>query len=514
MATNEQFAEALYTLVTNSALMDRLSLAGASGRMYGGSRDVFDAAGYEKLLSFEVMYDAYRRQDVAKRIVRAAPDETWRLPPTILDGANTEDGSDSTPFAEAVGQLVAGMQTGAADAPPGLWHYASRLDRISGIGRYGCMLLGVRDGQELDQPLQPGKRDLKDLLYVSVFHEGTADIVEYARDKNDPRYGKPLFYTLTIGSEEVATATKRVHWTRVIHVAEDLEDDDTFGTPRLEACWNRVTDILKIMAGAGEAAWKLLDAGHIVTTREGARLPSKPDDLHALEDQIDEFVNGLRRWLLAEGLDTSRLEGSVTDPSGLVYTNIALISAATGIPQRILLGSERGELASSQDESNWAKQIETRQQSYAGPLIIRPLINRLIYAGILPMPTTGNFVIKWPALVDSDRARDASIAATVAEALTKIGAEIDPVIFAETYFPDLPRGAVKRAPQPPQQPQQPLGMVAPEGQPDAAQPPQQGAEGQPDAEPENGGEPVANTGARFRGPVWFVAGEERPVQYP
>ncbi len=166
---------------------------------------------------------------------------------------------------------------------------------------------------------------------------------------------------------------------------------------------------------------------------------------------------------------------------------------------------------SSQDEGNWAKQIETRQQSYAGPLIIRPLVNRLIYAGILPMPTTGNFVIKWPALVDSDRARDAGIAATVAEALTKIGAEIDPVIFAETYFPDLPRGAVKRAPQPPQQP---LGIVAPEGQQDATQLPQQGTGGQPDAEPENGGEPVANTGARFRGPVWFVAGEERPVQYP
>lgn len=509
---DDKLAEAIYTLVTNSALIDRMKLAGVSGMMFDHSRDVFAAAGYEKRLSFDMLYDAYRRQDVAKRIVRAAPDETWRLPPAILDGETAEDGSDQTPFAKAVAGMIKGAQIGAADAQPGLWHYANRLDRISGIGRYGIMLLGVRGVEDLQEPLLPAKRKPEDLLYISVYHEGKAEIAEYVEDVNDPRYGKPLYYNISVGvnADRTTTTRRRVHWTHAIHVAEDLEDDDTFGTPRLEACWNRVADILKIMAGSGEAAWKLLDAGHIITTREGAKLPSKADDVRALEDQIDEFVNGLRRWLLAEGLDTSRLDGSVTDPSGLVYTNIALISAATGIPQRILLGSERGELASSQDEGNWAKQIETRQQAYVEPQIIRPLINRLIYAGILPMPTTENFVVEWKPLVDSDRARDAGIAATVADALTKIGAEIDPILFAETYFPDLPKAAVKKPPKPPQ----PLiGIAMPRGANGGAQPPQQGAAGEPEPEPENGGEPAVNAARfRLRTPKWVVAGE--PVEYP
>lgn len=517
MTIDSEFANALRVLTTNSALIERMSLAGASGRLYAGARDIFEAAGYATVLDFDALYDAYKRQEIAKRIVRAAADETWRLPPEILDGDDLDSAKEDGVFVDAVRQLAVGTKTGAADSMPGLWHYVSRVDRISGIGRYGVMLLGVRDSKAFVEPLEPAKRKPEDLLYISVFHEGTAKVDEWVADKTDPRYGRPLFYSLTLGSDENAARTERVHWTRCIHIAEDLEDDDTFGTPRLEACWNRIVDILKIMAGAGEAAWKLLDTGHIISTKEGARLPTKEGDLIALEDQIDEFVNGLRRWLLAEGLDASRLEGSVQDPSGLVMTNIALISAATGIPQRILLGSERGELASSQDEGNWAKQIETRQSAYAGPLIVRPLLNRLIYAGILPMPTSGHFAIRWPALVETDRMRDATIATTIADALTKIGANVDAKEFAKALLPDVPDEAIKEPEPVPAQLLPPVGAVPGlNGQP--GQPGQgKGQAGtqaaQNGQEAGNGGEPVTNAG-RFRGPVWWVAGEEQPVRYP
>ncbi|RIK41621.1 MAG: hypothetical protein DCC55_11430 [Chloroflexi bacterium] len=230
---------------------------------------------------------------------------------------------------------------------------------------------------------------------------------------------------------------------RSIHIAEDLENDDIFGTPRLEACWNRVYDLLKIMAGSGEAAWKLLDTGQILTTKPGNKLPDRDDQLRDLEDQIDEFVHGLRRWLLAEGLESTGVEGAVEDPSGLVKINVALISAATGIPQRILIGSERGELASSQDEENWANLIATRQQNYVGPNILRPLIGRLIWGGVLPKPSSGAFSIWWPPLKESRREENATVAQKVAAALRTLGIEVDPVEFVKTFLNELPATAVR-----------------------------------------------------------------------
>ena len=102
--------------------------------------------------------------------------------------------------------------------------------------------------------------------------------------------------------------------------------------PAWKRCGIGCIDLLKIMAGSGEAAWKLLDVGQILSTTDGKRLPTDPEQLEALEDQIDEFVHGLRRWLLADGLQTNAINGSVTDPTGLVTINVALISCSDRHP--------------------------------------------------------------------------------------------------------------------------------------------------------------------------------------
>lgn len=474
-----------------SALGARAALAAVLGVMFNGRRDVYDAAGYAKALTYADYYGAYRRQDIARRIVSAAPAETWRLDPLILDGHDEADAADDTDFAAAVRELAGAGQAGQfLHDQPGLFHVLHRLDRVTGIGRYGVLFLGLRDGLPLDQPVKAGALDgPADLLYMTVYSEGSAAIDAYDEDPASPRFGLPQYYRLATRTEGDA-AHRRVHWTRCIHVAEGADDDDVFGAPRLEAVWNRLVDLLKIMAGSGEAAWKLLDVGQILTTTDGRRLPTDPEQLGALEDQVDEFVHGLRRWLLADGLQTNPISGSVTDPSGLVTINVSLISAATGIPQRILLGSERGELASSQDESNWTKVVETRQRTQVGPCIIRPVIGRLIHAGVLQKPKSGNFVIKWPNLQEADREREAAVAERVAGVIQTLGWEVDIDAFLQTYLPELPPDAVSAPEPPPAAAEAPsLDTVSSDGIPDDA------SDGAPDDEP------VANSGGAH-GAAW------------
>jgi hypothetical protein len=69
-----------------------------------------------------------------------------------------------------------------------------------------------------------------------------------------------------------------------------------------------------------------------------------------------------------------------------------LISGVTTIPQRILMGSERGELASIQDRNNWNDRVAERRKTLAEPAV-RTFVDALIEKSAVPKPK--EYVIKW-----------------------------------------------------------------------------------------------------------------------
>lgn len=446
-------------LVINSTLTDRLRTAGELGLQFNGQRDVYLAAGYPKEITLAMYHARYARQSIAKRVVEAKPDETWRIAPQILDGSTPEEASDDTDFALAWQQLATGGKLQSdGDTALGLLHYLHRLDCQAGLGQYGVLLLGTRDeGIDLSQPLKANSLKSPDeLLYASVYPQVYASILTMENDRSQRRYGLPSTYQLTTtAGGTIGGATVNIqqvaHWTRVLHVADSLQSDDIFGTPRLEGVWNELLNLEKIMAASGESAWKLSDAGTIFSTKDGAKLPTKADEIEAIEDQIDEMIHGLRRFLLANGIEGQTLGGQMTDPTGLTMLNLILIAAATSIPVQVLLGTTHagwGDSSSSKDERRATKVIEQRQQNFIWPIILRPLINRLIWCGALPPPASGEFCVKWGNLLDADRKMEADTANSAADALNKIGADVEPSEFVKIYLPELPMDKVARKQQP------------------------------------------------------------------
>ena len=75
-----------------------------------------------------------------------------------------------------------------------------------------------------------------------------------------------------------------------------------------------------------------------------------------------------------------------------------MISAVTGIPKRILTGSERGELASTQDKSEYLSFVSGRRGEYAEPNIVRPFVDRCMKFGVLPKAKDDNYDIAWEDL--------------------------------------------------------------------------------------------------------------------
>lgn len=390
-------------------MLDTSLIQGYLGQGNGGDRDYYNILGYPKEIEFERYFARYEREHIAARIVDFPAEETWRDKVEVLDGTD-KDAKDDTPFVTEFARLVKRVR---------LYHYCQRADKMAGIGRYGVLLIGTTGADTLDMPIR-SMTSVDDILYLRPYSEYSAEVAELVTDETDERYGLPLYYELKFltGNKGTGEMSKRVHWSRVIHIAEGLLENEIFGRPRLQRVYNLLDDVMKLIGGSAESTWKLMRKGFVLDVDPEANLSAEAE--LALEGQIEEYDNGLRRFMKTRGMNVMDLGSEVVDPSGLFTLIIDLIAGATGIPQRILLGSERGELASSQDAANWAGRIAERRENWAEPMILRPLIDRLIEFGALPAPSAGEYSIKWKPLFELTDSEKAQLASTWAQAIATL----------------------------------------------------------------------------------------------
>lgn len=285
----------------------------------------------------------------------------------------------------------------------------------------------------VDKPL---KRQHK-LLFLRVFDESLVQVVRYEWNINNPRFGLPVMYRITLNDPRqthsgvgLPLATVFVHWSRVIHVPSDcMTNSEIFGLPRMQQVLNRVLDLRKLYAASAEGYWQSCFAAISLETHPQAG-GDVSVDYAGLEAMMTDFRNRLRRDILLEGMSAKTLPPQIIDSTPFVNSQIEAICIKVPCPKRVFMGSERGELASSQDDSQWNDVIRGRQQLFVTPRIIVPFIDRLILLGILPTPKIG-YRIDWPDLDSLNDGQKADIAVKIAQALTSFisggGEQIMPI---------------------------------------------------------------------------------------
>ena len=373
------------TVVSRAALQERLGQSYYSSTSGVPQRDIYKALGYDRNPNFSSYFSRYKRQDIAKAVVDAPVSASWREKPELIDSEKSE-----TAFEKTWSKIVRKKR---------IYHYLARADRLSRIGMFGVLLVGINDSRKLDQPLGKAKGQ-SGLLYLRPYTEANVVIQEWEEDMSNPRYGLPKVYSL---STETGNRTARkegtsvqVHHSRIIHIASDLIDNDIYGTPALESILNRLQDLELVTGGSAEMFWRGAYPG--LALKADADAAFTQDDLDDLEDEVQAYMHELRRYLRLNNVDVKELSPQVSDPSNHADLLITLIAAAKRIPKRILLGSESGELASSQDERGWLSSMEDRRTEFIEPVILRPLIDMLIKANILPKPKE-EYSLMWPALL-------------------------------------------------------------------------------------------------------------------
>lgn len=394
-------------LRTLGVLLRRSLLARRAGQTFGGKRDLYEVFGYRTTLTFDDYLAKYARQDIASRIVDAPADAIWQRPPEVV---GTEE------FTRRWDELVRGLR---------LWNKLNRVDKLAGLGSYAVLVLGYDDSSRLDIPVRAGRA--RNLLYVQPFSQSSVSIQSFVSDPRSPRFNLPEFYTIDLSAPSTtsiadglqqtrkSTRTVKVHYSRVVHVAENLLEDDTYGIPRLAQVYNLLDDLLKVAGGSAEVFW--------LSGRQGLQADIDKDleldaaDAAALSDELEEYMHELRRFIRTRGVKLNSIGADAPSAEGPFNMIISLIASTTGIPKRILMGSEAGQLAAEQDRANWAERIEERRTNFAEPVVLHPLIKGLQQAGVLP---ESEFEIKWPPAFKLSPLEEGQMMAQKARAATNL----------------------------------------------------------------------------------------------
>lgn len=368
-------------LVGNAALMRTELLQ----KLFDPRRDIDDECGYSKSITDAQYGYLYDREGIATRVVSIYPEETWVMDPIISE----DEDEDEAEFEKAVSDLIKAHN---------IWHYLHRIDEQSGIGSYGVLLIGIDDGLELHEPAEGinergepvGNASDRQIIYLRPFEKRLVRIDGYENDESNPRFGQPTKYTIQFADPslmDTATASpdntsKIVHWSRVVHIADNRRSSEVFGVPRIQNTYNRQLDLRKLLGGSAEMFWKGAFPGY--SFEVNPELGDVDIDTTALRQEFSDYANGLQRYLAIRGMSAKSLAPQVASPEQHFVVLVKAIALTIGVPWRMLLGSEAAQLASSQDKDSWNKRLKRRQDKYVTPMLIRPFFDRCIALGVLP----------------------------------------------------------------------------------------------------------------------------------
>ncbi len=389
---------------TLSSIISRLQLANRAGLQFGGKRDMYALFGYRVQLRPEDFLAKYIRQDIASRIVDAPPDATWSNPPVV----------------EAEAKIVTAWDKLVEEHD--MWGKLNRVDRLSRLNHFSILLFGFDDGSNLEAPV----KEAKELLFLRGVGARQIQQIDFDTDVRSKRFGLPEMYDIrfddpskknVIGGSITVKGLKqmKVHASRVIHVVEKPLEDETFGIPIMEKVYNLLDDLLKVSGGTAEMYWLGARAGMQIDIDKDMDLD--PEDAKALADEIEEYQHELRRFMRTRGVEIKDLGSKAPNPAEIFDMLLGLISGTTGIPRRILLGSEAGELASAQDRANWAERIDERRSLFSTPRILQPTMALLQEVGLIP---EGDVEFEWPSAFIQNPLEEGMTKAQTARAIGNI----------------------------------------------------------------------------------------------
>lgn len=364
--------------------------------------------GYPDTLTFEHCYTMFKRNGIGKAGVVRPVEKTWEDDPWLLE---REEVHDETKLETEIRIAFDRLQ---------FWSKLREADQRSRVGKFGGLIFRFADSKRFMEPVDAVPGALEGLVELIPFYEGQMVVSEWITDETDPGYGSPKMYEFTEASSAIGKTTNRkfsVHPDRV-HIW--TRDGTIHGESCLEAGYNHLVDIEKVMGAGGEGFWKIAKAAPVLNIDKDANIQTLQSMLGAatpeeIADKLDavvaDYQKGFDQVLAFQGIEAKTLQVTLPVPEHFLMGPLQAFAASVPIPLKILLGSQTGKLASEEDADEWAKNIMSRRNQFVVPNIKR-IIDRLVKFRVL---ADKDWFVDWSDLTESSMDKKIDRASKMAE---------------------------------------------------------------------------------------------------
>jgi len=174
----------------------------------------------------------------------------------------------------------------------------------------------------------------------------------------------------------------------------------------------------------------------------GISLETHPGDETTVVDEevtrenMYKYMNGLQRYIALTGMSAKSLSPQIADPTSSFEAQVKAICIILGVPYRVFMGIEEGVVAGNAATEAWNGRLTNRQARYVTPMLIDPIIQRLIDYGVVQVPAEPRaWVVEWPDLTSPSEKERAEVAGLKTEAFAKYtGGGVDALVPPLEYL--------------------------------------------------------------------------------
>lgn len=349
--------------------------------------------GYPQHVTFELLFRMYTRNGIAAAGVDKTVLKTWQDNPQIWE---TEDPKE-TALESDIRQRLDDLR---------FWQAVMEADRRSLVGKYSGLILRFADSKRFNEPVDTVPGGLDGLVEVIPAWEEQLRVAQWDTNELSENYGEPTMFQFNeaaVDPNENKIRSFDVHPDRVIIWSRD---GTVHGRSALEPGFNDLLDMEKIKGAGGEGFWKNAKSSPILTVDKDADIKAMaeamgvaPDEVaDKMDEQVRDWQRGFDRLLMLQGMQADSPAVTLpTNPDQFFMGPLQSFAASLGIPVKILVGSQTGERASTEDADEWNQTNMARRSNIARPNIMRT-INRLERVGILPKR---DWHLHWTDLTES-----------------------------------------------------------------------------------------------------------------
>lgn len=365
--------------------------------------------GFPDQLTFSQLYAMWDRNSLAQAGVSRIAGTIWRDDPALHI---TEETHEET-------AVEAAIRTHFEDKR--LWSKLADAYQRSLVGDFSAAILRVADGRPWDQPV--GRvNGIKGVWDIIPAWESQIGVANWDQDPLSERYGLPAMYDfnetqIEDGKARGAVRSLSIHPDRVLIMSAT---GDMFGRSVLRAGFNDLITYAKVIGAGGEGFWKAARSSLSLEVDKEARLTDLAAamgvDISELPEKIDsivaDFVSGYDKSLMLQGIKPTAIGVTLpANPDQYAAGPRQGFAASIDCPDKVLIGNQTGERASTEDLKLWNASCASRRNREVMP-VLRDMVQRFERWGVLP---SADWVVQWSDLTEPTGADKLAGAKTMAE---------------------------------------------------------------------------------------------------